>query len=228
LSAARTKPRRAEKNAATTAALLGAAAETFAARGYEAATMDEIAERVGLSKGALYYRYKTKEDLFLALLDERCSAYLAQLQRPLADGARPEAGWAGLAGYFLEIVREGTWPRLFFEFVSYSSRSPRARRELVKRTRTLRDAMQRLIEDQATQAGTALPIPAADIALAISALGNGLALEYLADPSGVPDHAFVELPGLIIGGVATAAESDGPRVTAGRGGRRRARRPVTE
>src|SRR5438270_13327731 len=125
---------RAEKNAATTAALLAAAATTFAERGFEAATMEQIAERVGLSKGALYYRYKTKEDLFLALLDERCAAYLAQLESPTTADGSPAAEWTSLANLFVQVVCEGTWPRLFFEFVSYSARSPRARRELVKRT----------------------------------------------------------------------------------------------
>ncbi len=164
--------------------------------------MEEIAERVGLSKGALYYRYKSKEDLFLALLDERCSAYLEQLQRP-ADGS-PAAEWTPLATAFLEVVREGTWPKLFFEFVSYSSRSPRARREVVKRTRRLRAAMQKLIEAQVTQAGADLPVPAADLALALTALGNGLALERLADRQAVPDRAFVQLPALIIASVTYA------------------------
>src|SRR5213076_3214417 len=110
-SGRRGEGRRAAKNAATTAALLGAAAETFAERGYEAATMDEIADRVGLSKGALYYRYKTKEDLFLALLDERCARYVAELERT------PTVGWGAFADQFLAGVREGTWPRLYFEFV---------------------------------------------------------------------------------------------------------------
>lgn len=197
----RPKPSRAEKNAATTAALLKAAARTFAERGFEAATMDEIAERVGLSKGALYHRFKTKEELFLGLLDERCAAYLARLERPRETGSSPAANWAALAEDFVDVVREGTWPRLFFEFVSYSSRSPRARRHLVKRTRALRDAMRRLIENQAAHDGAELPIAAADIALALTALGNGLALERLADPRDVPDRAFVELPALLIGGV---------------------------
>src|SRR3954462_8621721 len=97
---------RAEKNAATTAALLGAAAETFAERGFEAATMDEIAERVGLSKGALYYRYRTKEDLFLALLDQRCAAYLEHLTGPVPAEISAAESWAAMAQHFTEIVRE--------------------------------------------------------------------------------------------------------------------------
>src|SRR3954466_792495 len=179
--------RRAEKNAATTAALLGAAAETFAARGYEAATMDEIAERVGLSKGALYYRYKTKEDLFLALLDERCARYVAELEHTTT------AGRDGFAEQFLAVVREGTWPRLYFEFVSYAARRPQARRRMVKRLRALRAGLQRVVEAQAVQTGAREGFPAAETALALTALANGLALERLADPRGVPDHAFVEL-----------------------------------
>src|SRR4051794_22994211 len=189
---------RAEKNAATTSALLDAAAQAFAERGFEATTMDVIAERVGLSKGALYYRYRTKEDLFLALLDERCAAYVAELDRLSTHG------WAALAEHFRAVVREGSWPRLFLEFVSYASRHPRARRQLVKRTRALRAALARAIERQAAESGVELPVAAADIALALNALGNGLALERVADPRGVADRAFFELPALVLAGARAA------------------------
>jgi AcrR family transcriptional regulator len=205
------RPTRAEKSAATSAALLSAAAATFAERGFGAATMDEIAERVGLSKGALYYRYKSKEDLFLALLDERCAAYVAELERTLGPEASPGAGWGAFSEQFLSALRDGSWPRLFFEYVLYASRDPSARQQLVKRTRALRSAFERVIQQQAAHAGTELPIPAADIALAIAALGNGLALERLADPRGVPDRVFSELPALIIAGVAAGAARQSER-----------------
>src|SRR5436190_5350115 len=195
--------RRAAKNAATTAALLDAAAETFAQRGFATATMDEIAERVGLSKGALYYRYKTKEDLFIALLDERCRAYIRQLDEAFAGGASADAAWTAMAGRFLEVVQEEDWPRLFFEFVSYASRSPRAKRELVKRIRAVRAALAAAVERQTREAGIELSISAERVALGLSTLCNGLAIERLADPSAVPDEAFVELPGLLMSGAAT-------------------------
>jgi AcrR family transcriptional regulator len=199
------KPTREEKHAATSAALLRAAAATFAERGFGAATMDEIGERAGLTKGALYYRYRSKEDLFLALLDERCAAYVAALDDTLADGASPGAGWAAFSQHFMSVLREGSWPRLYLEFVSYASRHPHARRQLAKRTRELRSAFERVIERQAAESGTELPLPAADIALAITALGNGIALERLADPRGVPDRVAAELPALLIAGVAARA-----------------------
>jgi AcrR family transcriptional regulator len=194
--------RRAAKNAATTAALLAAAAETFARRGFEAATMDEIAERVGLSKGALYYRYRSKQELFLALLEERCAAYIRQLDEAFADGASPDAGWGAMAGRFLAVVQEEDWPRLFFEFVSYASRNPSAKRELAERTRGLRAALAGVVARQAHQAGVELPVAAEQVALGISALCNGLAVERLADPGAVPDEAFMEIPALLMSGVA--------------------------
>jgi len=47
--------------------LLETAIEVFAERGYQAATMDEIAERAGVSKGMLYIYFKNKEALFGAV-----------------------------------------------------------------------------------------------------------------------------------------------------------------
>src|SRR3954470_6176598 len=52
-------------------ALLDAALAVFAERGYRDASVDEIAERAGYSKGALYWHFSSKDDLFFALLEER-------------------------------------------------------------------------------------------------------------------------------------------------------------
>jgi len=205
-SSRRSEGRRAAKNAATTAALLKAAAETFAERGFERATMDEIAERVGLSKGALYYRYKGKEDLFIALLDERCQAYIRQLDEAFSGGPSPGGGWTTMAQRFLAVVRDEQWPKLFFEFISYASRSPGAKRELAKRTRGLRAALASVVERQAREAGVELRISPQGVALGISALCNGLAVERLADPRTVPNDAFMQLPALLMSAAAQGGE----------------------
>src|SRR3954453_15688563 len=51
--------------------LLSAALEGFARRGYREAGVDEIAAEAGYSKGALYWHFSGKEDLLVALLEER-------------------------------------------------------------------------------------------------------------------------------------------------------------
>jgi AcrR family transcriptional regulator len=65
-----TGARHQERRAETHARLLAAAIEVFGERGFEAATVDEIATRAGYSKGAFYFHFPSKEDIFLELL--RC------------------------------------------------------------------------------------------------------------------------------------------------------------
>ena len=51
----------------TRAHLLAAAAEVFAERGFQRATLDQIADAAGFSKGAVYSNFASKDELFLAL-----------------------------------------------------------------------------------------------------------------------------------------------------------------
>jgi AcrR family transcriptional regulator len=57
----------------TREALLDAASEVFARRGYEAGTLEEIASTAGLTTGAIYSNFGGKQDLFLAVLERRNS-----------------------------------------------------------------------------------------------------------------------------------------------------------
>ena len=49
--------------------ILEAAFKVFVQKGYSKATMDDIVDSSGLSKGALYHYYKSNKDLFLRLID---------------------------------------------------------------------------------------------------------------------------------------------------------------
>lgn len=67
--------------------ILEAAAAEFAEVGYDAATLERIGDRVGLSKGSLYYYVDNKQQLLAALLDET----VTRIQRAAAlpEGASP-------------------------------------------------------------------------------------------------------------------------------------------
>ena len=56
-----------EKTLLSKRKILAAAGEVFAQKGYDAATMQDITEKCGLSKGAIYHHYKSKEEIMLAL-----------------------------------------------------------------------------------------------------------------------------------------------------------------
>src|SRR3989442_7049509 len=65
-----------ERRRQTRAALLEAAGDVFAKRGYHAASLDQVAEAAGFSKGPAYSNFPGKDDLFIALIDEHGRALL--------------------------------------------------------------------------------------------------------------------------------------------------------
>ncbi|MEJ2890207.1 TetR/AcrR family transcriptional regulator [Actinomycetospora aeridis] len=77
---------RAEAKERTHAGLLDAAATVFADKGYGAASVGEIARTAGVSVGALYAHFPSKQDLFLALMDRRRVAEMTAARTHLADG----------------------------------------------------------------------------------------------------------------------------------------------
>jgi AcrR family transcriptional regulator len=83
------KPARtqAERRATTRSALVSAARELFAARGYAGAGREEIVERAGVTRGAMYHHFASKEDLFRAVYE----AVEAELCTALAEAAMASA-----------------------------------------------------------------------------------------------------------------------------------------
>ena len=67
--------------------LLDAASEVFAAKGYHAAAMDDIAATAGISKPVLYQHFDSKLDLYLALLDQACDSLVDVVQEALVRAA---------------------------------------------------------------------------------------------------------------------------------------------
>jgi AcrR family transcriptional regulator len=59
------------RTAMTRRHLLEAAAIVFARNGFHASTLEEVAATAGFIKGAVYSNFESKDDLFLALLDDR-------------------------------------------------------------------------------------------------------------------------------------------------------------
>jgi AcrR family transcriptional regulator len=86
---AHTKARNAEDKAERRAELLKAAATLFETVPYAKITMAEVAERAGLSKGTIYLYFESKEEVFLALLEDLLFAWHDALDRRL-DTARGE------------------------------------------------------------------------------------------------------------------------------------------
>src|ERR1700756_4556310 len=107
---------RSERRARTRARLLEAAARVYARRGFDAATLDEIAEEAGFTKGAVYDHFGSKENLLFALLDEHLAGQIAE-QIALFDssGETVERPRPGADRWMAELVDDPDAFRLFVE-----------------------------------------------------------------------------------------------------------------
>src|SRR5262249_33234484 len=88
---------RAEQAERNRALVLDAARRVFLARGYQGATLEQIAEEAGFSKGVVYSQFESKADLFLALLEARIAERAADNAR-LAEALPPGEELPALLG----------------------------------------------------------------------------------------------------------------------------------
>ena len=90
--------------------ILQAAEDLFARKGYHKTSMDDIVKESGLSKGAIYGYFESKQDILLALSDRRCASILDRIQSVFSpdDSAtdKLEKGLGIVFGDLVEVSRE--------------------------------------------------------------------------------------------------------------------------
>lgn len=80
---------RAQRHATKRARILEAASRIFASRIYHLVNMDEVARAAGVGKGTLYRYFPSKEDLYLAIVDEAFGILIRRLEAKEAAGLPP-------------------------------------------------------------------------------------------------------------------------------------------
>lgn len=96
-----------ERGRETRSRLRELALQLFAEQGYEQTSLREIAERLGVTKAALYYYYKSKEDIVRDLVED----YMAQIDELIAwgkDQPRSAETRAEIVRRYLDIIVTGT------------------------------------------------------------------------------------------------------------------------
>lgn len=203
-----TRLTRKEKQAQTRTCLMRSAAKLFAQRGFQNASIDDVAEDAGFTKGAFYANFSSKEELFLAMLDEHFDDRVAEIESLVASDASEEekARRAG-ADFTRMLTSNPEWQRLLFEFTAYAVRNDEFRAQLLARSRALRARVAAALADQAEELGLEPSIPAGDLALMVGAMARGVAAERLLEGDDVPDDLFGTMLLVFFAGVrALAAE----------------------
>jgi AcrR family transcriptional regulator len=197
---------RKERQAHTRERLMRSAASVAARRGLERASLDEVAEHAGFTKGAVYANFESKEDLFLAMVDAHFRARLDELDRILSTEDDPDRQAREAAeGFVRAHSAEPEWQRLFFEFAIYAARNDQFRAKLVERYRALRERIAELLARRAKRLGIEPVIPPSDVAAMTFAMANGMALERMLEPEAVPDELFPEMMAVFFAGLRARA-----------------------
>lgn len=166
----------------TRARIMEAALKLFAQAGYAAASVDDICSAAGVSKGAFYHHFPTKQAIFLQLLNE----WLDNLDAQFAQ-ARQGAGNVGQVFVNMTSAVPGIFRDadqrlpMFLEFWAQASRDEAIWKTTIAPYRRYRDYFAGLIE-QGIADGTFQPVDPQAAARLIVALAVGMLLQGLLDP----------------------------------------------
>jgi AcrR family transcriptional regulator len=173
---------------ATRRRLLAAAEKTFAREGFEAARLEDIARLAGYTRGAFYANFRSKEEIFFALLEDWVAERIGDVNALLAREESAAKRLRALREHYAQIAKNRRFALLSLEFKLYAIRHPEAHARLRTRQRRIRAAAGDLVRRIAETMERPLPVSSTGAATALGALANGLLLESLVDSSTVTDE----------------------------------------
>lgn len=176
-----TRLSRAESAELTRRRLLEAAQRVFFERGFHGASLETVAEEAGLTKGAVYSRFASKADLFLAYQEERNER---TIERAAARLAELDAG-----GWPPDVIVEHWRSRLLdeppehsllvIEFWASACRDPEIHRRFSEQHERLLGQIAEDLDRASARLGVPLPMPALDLVRLSTGIAHGLTLEQL-------------------------------------------------
>lgn len=200
---------RKEKQAHTRACLMHSAAKLFTKRGLEQASIEDVAEDAGFTKGAFYANFRSKEELFLAMLDERFGERIDEIERVIAgEGTTTEKARRAGDDFAQMLAADPEWERLFFEFTAYAGRNEEFRQELITRYHTMRDRVASALRARAGESSRADAIPYDRIAMMTCAMANGYALERMLEGDDIPQDLYGSMLSIFFAGLRALREAD--------------------
>jgi AcrR family transcriptional regulator len=194
-----------ERRAETRRALLESAERAFSRYGFHAASVEAIAEDAGFSKGAVYGRFGSKDELFLAVFEERFDRRLAVSELEAGIGATLGERIEAIAMAHQQAVHEDpAWTVAWVEFAAHATRD----RELSRRLRAVNDALRERSERLMVELGAVDEHEARYLATVALVYGSGVSVERLLDPDSAPAEHLARMA-RALGRDAQEGEGDG-------------------
>jgi AcrR family transcriptional regulator len=197
---------RARRREMTRRHLMDAAAAVFARDGFHGASLDHVAATAGFTKGAVYSNFASKDDLFLAVFEDRYSNEQNEMHRVLTEDQQPYE--LGDQSEVFERVRgvidrtwDDEWTALYLEFVLYAKRNADAAKKLAESVRRQREMTTAMLAE-AYQSIDYVPDTPVDVLATLSiALFDGLALGRLADPVAFDDAMLTHFLNFLVSSI---------------------------
>ena len=184
--------------------VLDAAFAVFSEHGIAASSLNQVAAAAGLTKGAVYSNFASKDDLVLALMEEHAAARTDAALAGFPNTGDPQRALVKMAAALVHGMRaDAAWHRLLAEYFAMSSHDAARRVGLRQRRREVRDAVARAVARVSQDLDINLPFAPTEMATVMLALSNGLAVEAAIDPDAVPDDLLGRVLILIAGETGT-------------------------
>ena len=157
--------------------IVQAAIESFAQTGFDRTKMEDIAKRLGLSKGTIYLYFKSKEDLFLAICEYN-----------IQKGDKEDVGLfirkenvASDAEQIYDNIRrrEQGNDRVMLEMVAESARNPKLRKAMYELHVKVHEHVMEGVKNKIEQGFLRKDVDAISLAIALVALYDGLAVNRM-------------------------------------------------
>lgn len=163
----------------TRSLLLDAAEEVFAEKGFTAATLDDIANAAGYTKGAIYKHFAAKEDLFLAVSDRYWRRYFDNFAEVMSTATQIGARELDeIAKRWRQLSRDrgAEHAALGHEFTLYLLRNPDARERVAAKRSEVVAALGKFIVEGIDRLGGAMLIPPLTFAQILVATSDAVVL----------------------------------------------------
>lgn len=170
-----------EKSKSTQDKIFRAAGECFAQKGYSACSMQDIAERAGVSKGALYGHCSGKEELFKQIIIREHARGAMRAKKAAENGPYIEA----IITYMKECIQDFGFPvdhRLWIEALAVSSRDQEMRQAFMESEKDARNFFKILIQKGIASGEIDVGIDVEGVSILLFALGDGLIARIADDP----------------------------------------------
>ncbi|CAB3758995.1 hypothetical protein LMG29739_03042 [Paraburkholderia solisilvae] len=176
--------------------LLDAAQVIFMKKGFVGASVEDIAETAGYTRGAFYSNFRSKPELFLELLRRDHEAMQADLHGIFSEGATRAEMEASVLQYYSRLPFRNECFLLWVEAKLLAARDARFRTRFNAFLHEKREELTAYISEFSARVGTPLPLPAATLAMGFIGLVDGVQFLYTIDPQ----HVSAEVAESVLAG----------------------------